>query len=111
MYVKVNFCYFLLSSLSCILKRYNQDVQLKLDDCISKARCVVCNVAAIILLLLHVVVSTIGQQQQHNCQAELRSGQEAETGSSARTPLGTTQLVMGWELSGAPSSVCTISVY
>ena len=41
MYVKVNFCYFLLSSLSCILKRYNQDVQLKLDDCISKARCVV----------------------------------------------------------------------
>ena len=111
MYVKVNFCYFLLSSLSCILKRYNQDVQLKLDDCISKARCVVCSVAAIILLLLHVVVSTSGQQQQHNCQAESRSGQEAETGSSARTPLGTTQLVMGWELSGAPSSVCTISVY
>ena len=85
-------------------------MQLKLDDCISKARCVVCSVAAIILLLLHVVVSTSGQQQ-HNCQAELRSGQEAETGASARTPLGTTQLVMGWELSGAPSSVCTISVY
>ena len=69
-----------------------------------------CVVAAIILLVLHVVVST-SVQQQHNCQAELRSGQEAETGASARTPPGTTQLVMGWELSGAPSSVCTISVY
>ena len=75
-------------------------MELKLDDWISKARCVVW--LTIILLLLHVVVSTSGQQQQHNCQAELRSGQEAETGASARTPLGTTQLVMDWELSGAP---------